>query len=1184
MKWKTIPLFISSTFQDMHAERDYLKENVFPIIEERLLKRNCQLEIIDLRWGVFTKNNKQAIEKELYVLSVCMNELEKSRPYFLGILGNRYGWVPPEAISKEIMHEFGIKINPKDRSITEMEILSGSLEAPVSMKPLFFFRDGSVVEQIPDDEKINYCDNSAGFSKDYLKLTALKEKLHYTYPNQVFEYAAIWDDKKKQISGLEEFGNLVLKNLWQQFDIDTVDHNNETESWVEEDNMLVHSNIVKNVQNSILRENLEDEFYDELIEKSPSFTLISGSIGSGKSTFIAQLLFGIIKRNDFLPLIHVGGFNSRGQNLDHMIIRFIEILKKEIETDLPFAEDIPKHELDEVFNELLTKVCEKKGVIIVIDEIHLMEKSERSRYLTWINRELPLGCFFFMSGSACDQIETLKSSTDYMEFEIPDITETEARLIILNICKKYHRDLSTELLDAIIARTDQEGLRLYSNPLWLTLATEQINLVRYEDFLNSRKSNASNPEEALVIMLKNVIDHFPNGHKSMYNYILNHFEKVFGKTIIKMFSAILALAREGWRFSDLKAILFEGGLTLTDLDVSRVILAYRGHVNSISDDGRIFFMSQEFRNAIEERYFHTRADKEKIHQQIARYLEKLPDNEPVKSSELMYHYIKGDQYAKAMHYFYPTLPVEEYKGAVEAVADQIIYYGSGKAQDELGLGKLFTNFLSAKPIEQWDSYQLLLEVITSVYENLMNRIPLDAKKYILENSLSILNDLVQSGFKEEYVINRILIGKRRLAELKTALGDAGSEMMYYLENIDKFKIEYEQRPDNIYTMQNYSIALFNKSSQVINEGLADEAEDDLLKAYELTKKSSELESDNPIHLIGIIEILQLLSQVYKAESDKSKVQKTLQEAFAFANKAISLDSSKVECHQSMATVYMLIGNYEEWVLSYERALENYKKSLEIRTESLRRHPDNISYLYDLAIIQYKMGHILKKLNQSENAIAYAKEARGLFEIVCQSDPNNSIWYQAKTRAEAFYKNIYQELIDNHEEPMSDQLFSELLVSFKDHFTIGAKYVQGHDYKNGSEKLQLALNDIERCSSKEKSNLDLRSDHALTLTKLAEAYEFMGLLDEAMGLITKAVDLQSLVCETDSENLNYLKTYAEVNFRMGWIFYRLEQREEAAKYAKIALDLYTKLYETDEDNIDYEYALEDAEDLWDIFDK
>ena len=49
MKWRNYSVFISSTFTDMHSERDYLQMYVFPEINKELKKYSISLRIIDLR-------------------------------------------------------------------------------------------------------------------------------------------------------------------------------------------------------------------------------------------------------------------------------------------------------------------------------------------------------------------------------------------------------------------------------------------------------------------------------------------------------------------------------------------------------------------------------------------------------------------------------------------------------------------------------------------------------------------------------------------------------------------------------------------------------------------------------------------------------------------------------------------------------------------------------------------------------------------------------------------------------------------------------------------------------------------------------------------------------------------------------------------------------------------------------
>jgi len=78
--WRSRPVFITSTFRDMHAERDWLRVHVFPVLEERLRERFHHLETIDLRWGVESASAEQEADRERLVLTVCLREIERSRP------------------------------------------------------------------------------------------------------------------------------------------------------------------------------------------------------------------------------------------------------------------------------------------------------------------------------------------------------------------------------------------------------------------------------------------------------------------------------------------------------------------------------------------------------------------------------------------------------------------------------------------------------------------------------------------------------------------------------------------------------------------------------------------------------------------------------------------------------------------------------------------------------------------------------------------------------------------------------------------------------------------------------------------------------------------------------------------------------------------------------------------------
>jgi WD40 repeat protein/energy-coupling factor transporter ATP-binding protein EcfA2 len=93
---KTARVFVSSTFSDMHAERDYLNRFVFPELRSRCIRQGVEFVGIDLRWGVTEKEIEQR-----GALSACLDDIKRCN-IFLSLLGDRYGWIPvPEEIPQE---------------------------------------------------------------------------------------------------------------------------------------------------------------------------------------------------------------------------------------------------------------------------------------------------------------------------------------------------------------------------------------------------------------------------------------------------------------------------------------------------------------------------------------------------------------------------------------------------------------------------------------------------------------------------------------------------------------------------------------------------------------------------------------------------------------------------------------------------------------------------------------------------------------------------------------------------------------------------------------------------------------------------------------------------------------------------------------------------------------------------
>jgi hypothetical protein len=112
-------VFLSSTF-DMGEERDVLATRVFPVLRARCEERGAQLAEIDLRWGITDEQAGRGL-----VISTCLHEIDACRPFFVGMIGHRYGMVrepsPTDVERFPWLHDL------RDRSVLELELRYGAI-------------------------------------------------------------------------------------------------------------------------------------------------------------------------------------------------------------------------------------------------------------------------------------------------------------------------------------------------------------------------------------------------------------------------------------------------------------------------------------------------------------------------------------------------------------------------------------------------------------------------------------------------------------------------------------------------------------------------------------------------------------------------------------------------------------------------------------------------------------------------------------------------------------------------------------------------------------------------------------------------------------------------------------------------------------------------------------------------
>ena len=138
---REIRIFLSSTFSDMQEERNYLTKKIFPRITEICEKRQIRFSVLDLRWGITEEESRTG-----KVIEICMDEIKRTKPYFIGLLGGRYGWIPTEEETVRNRHltekyPWIPEYMKAGCSITEIEMQFAALKETENIEAFFFLRD-----------------------------------------------------------------------------------------------------------------------------------------------------------------------------------------------------------------------------------------------------------------------------------------------------------------------------------------------------------------------------------------------------------------------------------------------------------------------------------------------------------------------------------------------------------------------------------------------------------------------------------------------------------------------------------------------------------------------------------------------------------------------------------------------------------------------------------------------------------------------------------------------------------------------------------------------------------------------------------------------------------------------------------------------------------------------------------
>ena len=473
---RVIRIFVSSTFRDFNQERELLVRETFAKLRRRARERDVELVDIDLRWGITPEQSETG-----KVLPICLAEIDRCRPYFIGLLGERYGWVPtaqqfPDGL---IDQERWLAEHVGGKSVTELEILHGVLNNPaMAGRALFYFRD-------PQWSIKQGGDFVSASAQERGKLSDLKNRIRASSFPLVPKYASpqavadrIYDDLWKLIDA--EFPAGELPSAFEQ---ETRRHNVYARSRLgvylgAEDALRELGQHVQKAKTGAqmgAKSGAKSNSTTDHISAS-RVTVVTGESGSGKTALIANWLHeraivkGKANANDLVFQHHLGA-SSDAADSERLARRLLEWIWRVVEPEAAAkaeAEGIQsaegkkqfpadKQELFQIIPAWLTRassyaMMHNKNFVIILDAL---DKLTSERRMGWLPKFIPERVQLVLTTLASEPMDMLAERG-----------WTKSAIVIAPLTLQVRRDLIMSTLQrAGKALTAAQSNRILAHPL-----------------------------------------------------------------------------------------------------------------------------------------------------------------------------------------------------------------------------------------------------------------------------------------------------------------------------------------------------------------------------------------------------------------------------------------------------------------------------------------------------------------------------------------------------------------------------------------------------------------------------------------------------------------------------------------------------------------------------------------------
>ncbi len=604
-------IFVSSTFRDMHYERDALQEKVLPVLNEQAVRYGKNLSFCDLRWGINTADLDSEVGSQK-VLDVCLEEIDRCNPPMVVILGERYGWIPSEGLVENVAARKKLQLDHLRKSVTALEIEYGVFSRiHTNQKLLFYFRE--IKNQVPEIFEVE--------NEECKQLIEELKNRIQNIPNAIIRTYSVECDGEKIVQGIDEFVQMVQDDLldilmpeWEAYN---------TRSPFEKECDTHWSFINEKAGLFSARKALADKYLLDLENKNS--LIIKGMPGVGKSTLFSYLAVQLQKR-DYYVLPFISGLTGLASTASGILKNIIYAMEELLEID-HYTEDI---DLKQRYRDLCIELkIKKKKVVVMVDAVDQLFPDNLRDNLIFMPEELSESVRFVMT---CIKDFSLEGRSFV---EIPLVDDEEIVSIIDTLTKSNNKELDKKVVQAILQK------KAANTPLYINFLMYRLTLMNKRDF-DVIERYGSGMEDISRYQIE-LVQECPDFLDDMSVRLMQIISERINEKMISKVLAYMAFSQHGLRMEDFKMLLKED---FVPLDFSHFVI-YIKDCFILREDGRYDFSHKSIRNGLRQFY----KDQEKrLHENMFAYLQQLDPEDTLRSAEIMYHCILADRKRDFINY------------------------------------------------------------------------------------------------------------------------------------------------------------------------------------------------------------------------------------------------------------------------------------------------------------------------------------------------------------------------------------------------------------------------------------------------------------------------------------------------------------------------------------------------------